>query len=243
MVQNETASKARVIRDKAFAKRLETAIYNHAHATKGHGKQKWLREKIESRFGTKVSPEAVRKWFTGEARPRPSMMSQVAQALEVDEAWLSLDLKPNASPDEKRQHNAAATGAVNLVAGMIQMNGSHIAYPDEPSESVDLYAIIGTKQYSLLVRTPQEIEGAHRVIVPNDRDRSVVIVVIQAGPLSFSLLRLNNELIESHGANKGGYREIDLEFNGQAYSLGKDVVPVIVNLNNLDGERPIQRRG
>lgn len=74
----------RVIRDKEFAKRLEISCENHHLSPSGHGRQKWLRDQILDKFSVRLSPEAVRKWFAGEARPRPNVMRQIAQVLEVE---------------------------------------------------------------------------------------------------------------------------------------------------------------
>ena len=116
-VKNEDVIKPRVIRDKAFAKRLEIACEGHPHCPTDQyrGKQKWLYEGLDSEFGVKVSAEAVRKWFSGESRPRPKVMSFIARLLEVDEAWLSLGITPDLTPREQKQRNAVADGAVNLV--------------------------------------------------------------------------------------------------------------------------------
>ena len=111
----------RIIRDKSFAKRMEIACENHAYAPSGHGRQTWVRHKMHEKFGITLSPEAVRKWFAGESRPRPKVMTQLAEVLEVDEAWLALGLSPAATPRDQRKQNAMAAGAVNLVAGHIQL--------------------------------------------------------------------------------------------------------------------------
>lgn len=243
MSQNDASPKARVIRDQGFAKRLETAVYNHPQAPDGHGRQKWLRERIESRFNTKLSPEAVRKWFSGESRPKPDLVHQMAQVLDVDEAWLSLGIKPDTTPAQKRQLNATATGAVNLVAGLIQMSGWHIAFPDEPTETVDLYAIIGGKQHSILVRTAQSSHPTlHKVIVPAGHEKSVVLLVMNPSPTEFTVLRLTKDTIANGGVNKGGFVELEVRQNGQTYSANGGPLPVIVSFDNLDGEKPISKK-
>lgn len=243
MSHSETIpKKVPIVRDREFAKRLEAAIYGHSQAPDGHGRQKWLRERIESRFNTKVSPEAVRKWFGGEARPRPKLMSQIANVLEVDEAWLSLGLKPDSTPAEKQRHSVTTTGAANLVAGMIQMNGGHIAFPDDANGNVDIYAIIGGKQHSLLVRTAKEHNGQLKVIVPTGHERSVVMLVLREAPTSFSVVRLMPELINGAGDSKGGYLELEITGSGSAYYCGKEPLPTIVSFDNLEGERPLRRK-
>lgn len=233
MSQIETPKKQTAARGLDFAKRLEQSIYAHPQAPDTHGRQKWVRERMESRFNLVVSPEAVRKWFHGEARPRPQIMTKLAEVLEVDESWLALGLKPNSTPEQRRHHNAVAGGAINLVAGMIQMNGGMIAFPDADTETVDLYAIIGGKQHNVVVVTPVVQGSQRRVVLPVQHQRCIVMLVLQKGPTVFSIARLHSELIEK-GEKKGGYIELDV--------TADEDLPLIVSFSNLDGERQLRRR-
>lgn len=67
-----------VTRDAGFAHRLRKAVEGVKDIPDfGQGQQQtWLRERLG------VSAEAVRKWFSGEARPRPPMMKQLAALLD-----------------------------------------------------------------------------------------------------------------------------------------------------------------
>ncbi|MFC5394219.1 hypothetical protein [Bosea vestrisii] len=233
--------KGLVIRDKAFAKRLETAVLNNPSAPDGHGRQKWLREQLEGRFRRKVSAEALRKWFAGEARPRPAIMTEIAVILEVDEAWLSLGITPELSLAERRHQNALVTGAVNLVAGMIQMSDGHIAFPDTTDAQVDLYAIIQGRQHSLVIRSMREGAETVPITVPSSHERSIVMCVVQHEATAYSVLRLPSDVISKHGNQKGGYVELAIE-PGSNLSIKTDVLPVIKSFANLDGELPIRKR-
>ncbi len=233
--------KQRIVRDKDFARRLDIAVSGHPLAPEGHGRQKWLRERVEGRFKIKLSPEGVRKWFAGESRPRPSTMSQIAQALEVDEAWLSIGITPTSTPEHKRQQNNVVSGAVNLLAGLIQMNKGHSVFPEGASETVDLYGIIGGSQKSFVVRHIHQTEGQVKITVPTEHERSVVTIVAQETPVAFTLLRLPTDNIGRHGVRQGGYFEIEIDYNGQNYRSGGEVLPLIRSFNNLDGEMPARR--
>lgn len=113
----------RIVRDAAFATRLADAIHSNPSAPDGHGRQKWLREEIFSRTGRKVTPEGVRKWFSGEARPRPSMMAAVAAAVDCELKWLSLGILPAYVETDPARLCPAATAHTNIVIGILQMMG------------------------------------------------------------------------------------------------------------------------
>lgn len=238
----ERRPKGPVIRDKNFAKRLETAILGNPSAPDGHGRQKWLREQLDSRFRRKVSAEALRKWFAGEARPRPAIMTEIAVILEVDEAWLSLGITPDTTLAERRHQNALVSGAVNVVAGMIQMSDGHIAFPDTTDTQVDLYAIIQGRQHSLIIRSMREQADAVTLTVPAGHERSIVICVAQRDPTTYSLLRLPSDVIAKSGNRKGGYFEVSVTTEPN-FAVETELLPVIKNFANLDGELPPRRRG
>lgn len=236
-VTNERVPNAPVIRHKEFAKRLEQACQNHAHAPSDHGKQKWLREELQDKYNIKVSREAVRKWFAGETRPRPKYMAYVARALEVDEAWLSLGITPELQPREQRKQNAVVNGAVNLTAGLIQLSGGHIAYPEDVGGDVDIYAIIGGRQHSINVRIPQPNRDGIRFTVPNHYSNSVIILVIPTDdPIRYNFLRLTPDVISEYGTKRGGYIDMTATNNNGQISIGGVVLKQIKSFDNLDGE-------
>ncbi len=226
-----------IVENKAYSKRLENAILQHSQAPDGHGRQKWLRDQIETRFNTKLSPEAIRKWFAAESKPRANVNRMIAQILEVDEAWLSLGITPDASLSEKRQQSFIASGAVNLVAGMIQMNNGHIAFPDEEG-AVDLYAIVRGKQHSVVVRTGAIKDGSIHITVPPQHEKSVVLCVVQREPTSYAIVRIPADVIHKSGTKKGGYLELEIVVSRDRYAVAGEVLPIIQNFSDLEGVKP-----
>lgn len=229
--------KAPVIRDKAFADRLETACEGNPHCPteQYRGKQKWVYDNLEEQFGIKVSPEAVRKWFAGESRPRPKVMSKIAQLLEVDEAWLSIGTKPDLLPQEKKVRNALADGAVNVVTGLIQMLGGHIAFPEKPDTSADLFAIIGGRQREIVVRTAMSTgRGKHRFTVDKSAKGTTVIGMVPiVGTIAFTLLRIPFEEIETHGNLRGDFYEFEVKQQGESFKLGAIALSKIEKLKDF----------
>ncbi len=217
--------------NKDFVSRLNKACDEHPLVPEhGHGRQTWLRAKLQ------VSNEAVRKWFAGEARPRPGKMKMLARVLEVDEAWLSLGMSPDLSPKERRVRNATADGAVNVVTGLIQMNGGHCAFPDpkDPRAGyVDLYAIVGGTQMAIHVCLALALDTkpeSFRFMVPSEFEECTVIGVVQTGPLTQNFIQLRPDLIEKHGVRGGAGREIVVTRSGARYCTNKDEWPKMQSL-------------
>lgn len=218
-----------------FAKRLDTAMHGHPHAPQGHGRQRWLRLLIAERTGKTVSYEAVRKWFAGEARPRPDVMKKIAQALEIDEAWLSLGLSPAQTPVEAKRRNAIAEGAVNLVAGLIQIAGGNIAFPQGEDYGPDLYAIINGRKLDIEVKLARDLpENKFKfAFSPNSKaDLLIGVVPLQKG-LGAKLLVISKDMLDSDGKPRGGYIEIEVDSRGTAWYVGDTTVPVVNSIRSL----------
>lgn len=238
-VEQTGVTKPRVIRDKAFAKRLEVACEGHPHCPTDQyrGKQKWLYEGLESEFGVKVSAEAVRKWFSGESRPRPKIMSFLARLLEVDEAWLSLGITPELTPRERKQRNAIADGAVNLVAGMIQMGGGNIAFPED--DSVDIFAIIAGKQVNIDVVLPFDLgKDQFRLTIADKLDKKMIIAVIPQHEFYFRVLMVTPEIVRDAGDLRGDFWELIIEQRGIKWKAGDHQVIEVEAIRELVQDAP-----
>lgn len=198
----------KVIRDPDFAKRLDQACDGHSHVPPKHsGRLTWVQRELSGRFDEDVSVETVRKWFAGEAKPRPDKLAKIAQLLEVDVAWLSLGIDPSMAPRERKVRNAMVDGAVNLVAGLIQMDGGHPAFPVEGDKAaqknhVDLHAIIKGAKYDLHISLGEQDGKNVRFSVPTTYEAVVVLGVVKDG-FNIQIVEIPAELIEA-GERHGG---------------------------------------
>ncbi|OYU19614.1 MAG: hypothetical protein CFE34_04310 [Rhodobacteraceae bacterium PARR1] len=188
-----------------FAERMGQACEGNPNIpSKNYGRLLWFKEQLETRFGTVVTQETVRKWFAGEVYPRKQKLIQIAQIMQVDDAWLALG-RANAVPEKERKvQNAAASGVVNLIAGLIQICGGTPSFPDKPGK-VDLNAIIKGALYSFNITTGVEKDGEVRFAVPVDAREAVVLGVIYLGDLNFQVFELDWSTIESVGERKSGH--------------------------------------
>lgn len=205
----------RLVRDPAFAKRLEEACDKNPNIPPLHsGRLVWVREELKRKFDVSVSLETVRKWFWGEVTPRPDKSAMLASILEVDQAWLQIGIVADLAPRERRARNAMADGVVNVIAGLIQMDGAHPAFPDPDDaratrDNVDLYAIIKGANYAIHV-SMGAIEGdGLRFPVPAKYENVVVLGVVREG-FCVDVFELTSEVIETLGNRRGGSIELSL---------------------------------
>lgn len=200
---------------------MKTACDQNPHIPEyGMGRQTWVKEKMG------VSHEAVRKWFLGEARPRPDKLTMLAKVLECDEAWLALGKKGDLDPREKRARSLNIEGAVNCVTGLLQLNGANCAFPGEkdPNASyVDVYAITRGEQWSIHVSLGKEgPPSQYRFAIPKEYELCKTIGVIHTRPNRLHMLAMDHEMLRKYGTRKGGYIEVILSYHDGFYWSGAD---------------------
>lgn len=198
------AAPPRKIRSPEFAKRLESACDGNGLCPPMHkGRLTWVQRELSSRFKEDVSVETVRKWFAGEAQPRRDKTVMLAELLQVDVTWLEMGIDLDLAPRERKIRNATADGVVNLVAGLIQMDGGHPAFPDSAGP-VDLHAIIRGAKYDLRIAAANEAGVFH---VPVDYEGCIVLGVVKHG-FSVEIYEIGDEMIERNGNRRGGSIEV-----------------------------------
>lgn len=199
-----------------FAQRMiEACGRNPDVPLPNYGRLGWFVEQMDTRFGVNITQETVRKWFAGESRPRQGSMVKLAALLEEDVAWLSLGATPGLSQKDQKVRNAAADGAVNVLAGLIQMDGGSPAFPTEDDARardglIDLYAIIRGAQYSLHVVTAVRGEDSWTVSIPFGVSDSIVIAVLPIGDLKCEFVEMPWDQVELEGKRKAGAYEVVL---------------------------------
>lgn len=219
---------ADTIRDAAFAHRLSVACDAYPLAPpQQRGRLTWLSNELKARFGTKVSIETARKWFGGVARPRPDKMAQIAELLQVDVAWLSLGLKPVEKPKERAARNARANGAVNVVAGFIQLGGGTVAFPKQDDTDVDFYAILRGEQIAFSVKMARPVsddDGSYAFDVPQQRDDLTVLGVLPREGFEVEVYHLPNEVLDETAAPHGGYATVEALARRTGLEIGHNVI-------------------
>lgn len=222
------------IKYKEFALRLEKALARHPDAPVGHGRYKWVKDRLEDLFDVKVSSWGVSKWFLGHTYPRQETMVQLAQVLDVDLSWLALDQKPEFAEKELRKINAVAPGMVNVVAGIFQMAGGQVAISDSADEGVDFTAILNGRQYRVAVALLHERGKTFNFVLPdNTKGLTVVGVVPSKGGVTFDFLYLDHDFVRKHEQRTRGKREITLERNGRAFQSNGETISPVKSLSEI----------
>lgn len=233
---NEPKKKTRrVLKDKGFAQRLEIACEGNPNCPTDEyrGKQKWIYDNLEKKFGIKVSPEAVRKWFASESEPRKPAMMALAKLLEVDPAWLRLGIKPDMTEPEKLKRNATVNGAVNIVAGLIQSNGGSIAFPDNSDH--EIAAIFNGGFYSIEVQLAVDLGADKFRFTPSAAgSRSLILGVIPGETVtSFEIVIIPRSVVEETADNRGGYWDVIVTRRADHYETGGIEVTKMDSLEDL----------
>jgi len=193
-----------------FARRLTSTCDNHPHVPPLHrGRLTWLQTELDNRFGLEVSTETIRRWFAGDSLARPAKMARLAELLGVDVAWLSLGVESSISFKERRMRDATADGAVNVVAGLIQMDGGKPAFPADDDtrarkHGVDLYAIIKGVNYSLHVTGgEQQVDGTWKFTFAASHDGIVILGLVREG-MTFRIFEVSASDVETYGERRNG---------------------------------------
>ncbi len=205
-----------------FAQRMHLACDGNGDVPKPNfGRLGWFVDEFDEKFDYALTAETVRKWFAGEARPRPRTMSMLAQILEVDEAWLSVGSDPAIPEKQRRLRDATVDGVVNVVAGCIQMDGGHPAFPDDDDAAsknglVDLTAIIKGALYSFHVVLAEESEDGWTFAIPSGALDLFVLGVVRLSSSNFRFFEFDRDRIEELGTRRSGHVSISVPFDAKA---------------------------
>ena len=196
-----------------FANRLQQAADMNPHCpSPQHGRLRWVKDQLEAK-GKKTTTESVRKWFAGIVQPGDlTMHDALAEVFGVDPVWLRMGIDAKMAPRDQRVRNALASGVVNVVAGLIQMDGGTPAFPPEDDQrarrdSVDLYAIIKGASYSFHVALGAAEDETAIFHVPAQHDAIIVLGVIR-DENAFDIFELSDDVIEQYGTKHGGSIEV-----------------------------------
>lgn len=209
----------------AFAMRLNQVVDESGMVPPfNQGRYTWIKEKLEQRYGIAVTRETVRKWVHGETIPRNEKLRALAGLFDVDEGWLAFGVKSDADLKERRSEVLPDSGAVSLVAGLIQLSGGNCALPEPGDENafVDIYAIVNRRQRMIAARLGEDI-GRDRVrfSVPNEFEKCKVIGVVRTGFACFDLFLISSAQIGSYGERRGSYIDVTAISRATGWMIGK----------------------
>lgn len=221
-----------------FARRLEIACDNSDHVPDHNfGRQTYIATELHKRFDVKVSRETARKWFAGEARPRPDKMRALAALLKVDEAWLALGMRADAQTGGHHKPRSSITdGVVHLVIGMLSLNGASCAFPeqhDPRAKNLHFYAIIAGRLAGVYVSLGEQVRNGFKFTIPEDCENTLVVGVIKRSPLQFDLYHLKSATVLKAGARRDGVIELTGIDRDRAIHVKAAILPRIETFEDL----------
>lgn len=217
---------------KDFARRLEEAVVNMGAAIPGYreGRHTVIARKLD------VSPEAVRKWFAGEAAPRARTMAALAKFLDVDAGWLYSGNGDPSSAKDKKTLNTKIDGVAHLALGMAKIEGASCAPPDlkDPRHDfIDFIMIKGGVQAAIHTSLGREISpGNYEFTVPNSFEQVRNIGFVFYNPTKIHMLDLKSELITAHKVPKGSDKAVVVTHKNGKYITGRDEWPRINSIGD-----------
>lgn len=219
----------------AFAKRLNQ-VFDESRLVPdfNQGRYTWIKDQLKMKYGVEVTRETVRKWVSGETVPRNEKLRALAQLFDVDEGWLAFGVRSDVDLRQRPDKILADSGAVSLVAGLIQMSGGTCALPESGHENtwVDIYAIVGRRQRMIAVRLGEEVAAdKYRFSVPNEFEKCVNIGVVRTGFASFDLLLLSHSQIKSYGDRRGPHVDVTATKREKGWMIGRSPVLKITDFN------------
>lgn len=204
-------------RHEDFARRFSMACDDNPKVPEPNfGRLGYFTSEFKKRFGVDITPETIRKWGAGLSRPHPyAKMVQLAEILGVDVAWLATGASEGVTKKEARVRNAEADGAVNFIAGLVQMSGSHVAFPGEndrfaEENHVDLYAIIRGVQHAFHVAAGREQDGEITFYIPNHIGNAIILGVVPRPGMIYEVVWLDSDSVEETGERRGELLRVTL---------------------------------
>ena len=203
---------------KEFAERLNRAAdLNPNVPPLRSGRLTYVQDEL-SKGGIKVSLETIRKWFSGESMPHKTRWEALAEIMKADQSWL-IHGTNDVTPSERRVRNALVGGAVNFVAGLIQMDGATVAFPDEDdryaiADHIDLTAIIRGASYAIHVIVAEERDSGPVFSVPTDLRNTVPIGVVRHEGFNFSIYEITDMALGLGKPGRTGRIEVDVREDG-----------------------------
>lgn len=195
-----------------FALRLKQACDRSNDVPQyGKGQQTWIADRIG------VSQEAVRRWFEGQSRPRPTIMTRLAKILNVDESWLALGVTADMTDKERKQYSRKAEAAAYMLFGVFMSAGYSCAFAED-DPGVDFHAIRGGKQLSVSV-TMAWAKSKNIFVTPvrPGNEKKLNLCVVSPTPGTFDILVMDDDGVNEFGEAKTDTTNIAVKHERQGY--------------------------
>jgi len=167
--------------DHEFSRRMKIALEaNPGIPEKNRGMFSWVRNELREKHGIEVTLETVRKWYAGTIRPRAKKLEALAEILRADTAWLAHGSTIMQDTLDTARHRASSHGAINVVAGFLQIEGASIAFPEDENEAQrnHFFVIHQGRHSAAFVSHGQKKAAAYRFEFPNIAEKVKLLFTI-----------------------------------------------------------------
>ena len=220
-----------------FGFRLNQAIEAHPLSPPTpFGRQKWLIDKLATETGLEVSANTMHKWVNGTARPREDSVRKLARVLAVDEIWLAMGKRPGdqVGVSESAKAPASAPAHVMVLAGLIEMGGGRVTFPEGDSDTASMRANIGGKSIGVITVTGNARNGQVTYLVPEPAMDCRIVAVTSRACDGASVCVDVLDLTDVPRQHLGGYSIITVEERAHAKVKVPDRAAPLAPLARLD---------
>ncbi|MEM9421084.1 MAG: hypothetical protein AAF986_01035 [Pseudomonadota bacterium] len=222
-----------------FSMRLKQAMEMHPQAPEAeHGRLTWLRKYLADEHDMQVTLSTVHKWASAQSVPRRQKLMILAEALNVDETWLLTGKTPSTTPDKQRQEARRASGAVMYLAGLVELQGGHVAFPtaDDMHETQHNVHLFMTFEGSLRrITVIKGIEEDNHVIfnIPAPTLPGAWFIGVAADPAAGSGSFALYDLSETRSESLGGYSAISAQRDKRGLATEAGQLPKITGFGSF----------
>lgn len=233
------------IEPKDFGKRLALAC-EKSKDYPAYGGQRWIVRELAARHGIVITPQAVNKWFKEDGGATKEIVTALASLLDANERWLATGRVEGHLPNARLNTGLDDIGAVNFVAGLLQMQGMEVSFVETDGDAPsDIGASVGGAALRSVSRIQvralkDDGRGKPRFVFDGSADDVVYVGVVPARGLSPArMVRVTPEILREQGVIVRGRFLLETVRKGNAffadYALfGDDVfLPEITGLADL----------
>ncbi|WP_157928955.1 helix-turn-helix domain-containing protein [Pararhizobium haloflavum] len=216
-----------------FASRVNHACDNNPKIPDGWGRQAYVQAQFE-KAGIPLSRQSVNRWFQGYSVPRLKKLNFLAKVLDVDEGWLVFGAMPEGEHHRKTRHPIDISGAIQLVTGLLTMDGAICAFA-EPNDEAGLHfrTVYKGRHFRCHCVAADTTDEGYRVVVsPNYANLTTFIVVRYEG-WDFRIFKIVPGVIKSTGEHRGGFVTLDFTISKEAVIVGGEEFPRIQSVSDL----------
>lgn len=225
------------IREPEFAKRLTEISDRHSRIPAlNKGRLTYISREFMVRGGIKLPLETVRKWYAGEAKPRSKNMQMLTEIVDSNVVYLSLGLDPGLDSKTRQFVRRQATGAVNILAGYVQIAGGNAIYPDDKDPRagyIDLTIIHDNQQRAVHVALGTLDGDSVAFSIPREYQQVTLIGAVPAGDFNIDFVELPTRILDGLITPAGGGFEAKIKIGKGRYFAGKMTMPTVKTIEHL----------